>query len=269
MAKKRCQVCDGPIANGRCRYCGMPYRKDEVLYHLNESRKDHYRHASNQARATMRQQMVPLGDKKPAQNKPATKAEINAHQQQVRQDAMQRMTNTRVPVNNRSTSTVSAGQKKSVTAQNRTYTTTNNKKVEKKKPAAGKIIALLILLWGLLPSVIGLIKENFQDIGFMSNSRETYQKIDEDFYLKAFLQEGDMVMVSEKGDGLRPGTYVIYIEEGHASVLVGNAEDHEYYYLGAGDNIAEVIVEAGDAIAVEETDESYRYVDVYHDQEND
>ena len=32
----RCQLCDGPIVNGRCRDCGMPYRKDELLYHLIE-----------------------------------------------------------------------------------------------------------------------------------------------------------------------------------------------------------------------------------------
>ena len=32
---KRCQVCDGPIVNGRCKYCGMPYRNDMELYHLN------------------------------------------------------------------------------------------------------------------------------------------------------------------------------------------------------------------------------------------
>ena len=33
---KRCQVCDGPVVNGRCKYCGMPYRNDLELYHLNE-----------------------------------------------------------------------------------------------------------------------------------------------------------------------------------------------------------------------------------------
>lgn len=43
---KRCQVCDGPIVNGRCKYCGMPYRNDMELYHLNEDRSEHYRHAS-------------------------------------------------------------------------------------------------------------------------------------------------------------------------------------------------------------------------------
>ena len=36
MERKRCQVCDGPVVNGRCKLCGMPYRNDETLYHLNE-----------------------------------------------------------------------------------------------------------------------------------------------------------------------------------------------------------------------------------------
>ena len=50
MEKKRCQVCDGPVVNGRCKLCGMPYRNDETLYHLNENRSDHYRHATSRAR---------------------------------------------------------------------------------------------------------------------------------------------------------------------------------------------------------------------------
>ena len=65
MERKRCQVCDGPVVNGRCKLCGMPYRNDETLYHLNENRSDHYRHATSRARAIMRQEEIPLGDKKP------------------------------------------------------------------------------------------------------------------------------------------------------------------------------------------------------------
>lgn len=53
MMGKKCQVCDGPIFNGRCKLCGMPYRKDEQLYHLNERRSDHYRHATPAARKAM------------------------------------------------------------------------------------------------------------------------------------------------------------------------------------------------------------------------
>ena len=52
----RCPLCDGSIVNGRCTQCGMPYRNDEVLYHLNESRSDHYKHASTQAKKIMKKQ---------------------------------------------------------------------------------------------------------------------------------------------------------------------------------------------------------------------
>lgn len=55
MAGERCQVCGGKVVNGRCSLCGMPYRNDEVLYHLNEPREAHYKHASAKVRDMMRQ----------------------------------------------------------------------------------------------------------------------------------------------------------------------------------------------------------------------
>ena len=55
MAVQRCQVCGGKVVNGRCSLCGMPYRNDEVLYHLNEPREIHYKHASAKVRDMMRQ----------------------------------------------------------------------------------------------------------------------------------------------------------------------------------------------------------------------
>ena len=58
---KRCQVCDGPIVNGRCKYCGMPYRNDAVMYHLNENRSEHY---SAKGRREMDQSEIPLPDRK-------------------------------------------------------------------------------------------------------------------------------------------------------------------------------------------------------------
>lgn len=63
---KRCQVCDGPIVNGRCKYCGMPYRNDAVMYHLNEDRSEHYRHSSAKVRREMDQSEIPLPDRKAA-----------------------------------------------------------------------------------------------------------------------------------------------------------------------------------------------------------
>ena len=53
MAEK-CQVCGGKVVNGRCSLCGMPYRNDDVLYHLNEPREVHYKHASAKVREMMR-----------------------------------------------------------------------------------------------------------------------------------------------------------------------------------------------------------------------
>ena len=53
MAGEKCQVCGGRVVNGRCSLCGMPYRNDEVLYHLNEPREVHYRHASAKVRDMM------------------------------------------------------------------------------------------------------------------------------------------------------------------------------------------------------------------------
>ena len=58
MAEK-CQICGGKVINGRCSLCGMPYRNDEILYHLNEPREVHYKHASAKVRDLMRQYEQP------------------------------------------------------------------------------------------------------------------------------------------------------------------------------------------------------------------
>ena len=265
MGKKRCQVCDGPIANGRCRYCGMPYRNDEVLYHLNESRSDHYRHASEKAKVVMRQQQNPYGDKKAEQKKTASKEEIKARQQQVRDDAMKRMTDTRVPVSQKYKTNGSGSvrsQKKTYTSSVNTYTTQKSK--QKKKRSPGKILAWIIILAAFIPNILGVVIEFVQDEVLSNYSYNTYQKIDDGYYLKAFLNEGEMVLVD---DDLDAGTYVVYIEEGYATIVVGNAEDFVEYDLAAGSNMVEVTVEDGDAIAVESADSKYTYVDIYYRSE--
>lgn len=60
MGVRKCCVCEGSIVNGRCRDCGMPYRRDEELYHLNENRRDHYKHASKEAREKLEKLERPL-----------------------------------------------------------------------------------------------------------------------------------------------------------------------------------------------------------------
>lgn len=257
MRGKRCQVCDGPIANGRCRYCGMPYRNDEVLYHLNESRSDHYRHATEKARATMRQQQIPLGDRKREQDRSSAKAEIRVRQEQERQAAMQRMTNTRVPVSNKT-----AAPKADIRGQRKTYSSPPvNSGKTRKKGKLGKIIALIIILWSVLPGVAGVIVETVQDKVISSYSYRDYEEIG-DHRLAAFLNIDEMVIAGESNN-FPAGEYIIYIEDGYADVLVGNAENAETYRLEAGMNMISVTVEDGDAIAVHDTDTESRYVDIY------
>lgn len=59
---RRCFLCDGPVAGGRCLLCGMPNEKTDALYHLNEQRRDHMKHASAQAKKVLKQRSIPLGD---------------------------------------------------------------------------------------------------------------------------------------------------------------------------------------------------------------
>ena len=77
---KRCQVCDGPIVNGRCKYCGMPYRNDMELYHLNEDRSEHYRHSSAKVRKAMAESEIPLPDRNKTTKKPEKKASVRTTQ---------------------------------------------------------------------------------------------------------------------------------------------------------------------------------------------
>lgn len=63
MTGYRCQLCDGAISKGRCKVCGMPYRNDALLYHPNERRQDHYKHAAPKAKEIMKEYTIPDGAK--------------------------------------------------------------------------------------------------------------------------------------------------------------------------------------------------------------
>lgn len=125
---KRCQVCDGPVANGRCRLCGMPYRNDEILYHLNENRSDHYRHATPKAREIMRRMEVPQKGQTPEKKAAARNQSVS------RQEKIQKKNYTTGEKRNvrnytagekRNTGNYTAGEKRNV----RNYTTGEKRNV--------------------------------------------------------------------------------------------------------------------------------------------
>ena len=143
-----CPICGDQVINGRCRFCGMPYRNDEVMYHLNESSREHYHHASSSVKQKMRESVVPLGDKADPANRPVSRAQIQARQQQIRQEAMQKMTQTS-PMVQRAMQTKETinlnGKNKKVSSKKTTYSSSSGKELSGKKKKNGSL-----LFWGLV-----------------------------------------------------------------------------------------------------------------------
>ena len=150
---KRCQVCDGPIVNGRCKYCGMPYRNDMELYHLNEDRSEHYRHASAKVKKVMAESEIPLPDRNKTVSKYGKTAPVRTKKTKVQTSRVQ-------------TSGTKKASGQSYSAQTARIYSTGKKtaKGEKKKSGkAGKIFWIIVLI---LMVVIGQMAENWDTIGY-------------------------------------------------------------------------------------------------------
>lgn len=172
MAGEKCQVCGGRVVNGRCSLCGMPYRNDEVLYHLNEPREVHYRHASAKVRDMMRQYGQTV-DKTTQRN-----GRVNRSTNMGRNTNAGRNTNTGVnrnPGGNRNTGNAAATVKKTAPAgstvhrttvdRNRTEVLNQGKKQQnegRKRNSISWIIWLIVALVALLPEIWDFIAEWFQ-----------------------------------------------------------------------------------------------------------
>ena len=150
---KRCQVCDGPIVNGRCKYCGMPYRNDAVMYHLNEDRSEHYRHSSAKVRREMDQSEIPLPDRKGGADYTKKKTAENK--------GTKNKSTARKTVNKKNTTskTVSnAGRAASKSYTSGKQSGTEKKKKGKKMVIFRLVIALLAALIEYVPDVLETLK---------------------------------------------------------------------------------------------------------------
>ena len=153
---KRCQVCDGPVVNGRCKYCGMPYRNDLELYHLNEDRSEHYRHASAKVRKAMAESEIPLPDRNKTANKSSKTSTVKKTVPKAKTEKVQT-----------SVKKASAGQN----VGTRTYTTNRNpvqKRKEKKKSKNGATVFWIIVV--ILLSVAAQTEEYWDSIGYRIES---------------------------------------------------------------------------------------------------
>jgi len=248
----RCPLCDGPVVNGRCKDCGMPYRKDEILYHLNESRSDHYKHASDKARKIMREQQRPQDTpkrmngaaKSTAGRTTVSRQAIQEQQKKIRRDAMQKMSATR----------------------NTAGTTERYTRKPKKRSRFVWVWILFILVMSLAPA-FGDFKDMIQDVvSSKSDSGNTYTDTEElDTYFSAEQDDNGYMFYSlAAGNGpvtagvqIEAGRYGIYTIDEKAVVVVTSKDGtkKERYPLKTGDDTLLVMLDEGDTIEVQSEDD--------------
>lgn len=275
MKGKRCQVCDGPVVNGRCKFCGMPYRNDEVLYHLNESRSDHYRHASKKAQETMRRQQIPLGDRKPEPKRmegktTQTREEIRARQQQERNAAVERMTNSRVQTTHKGTvqnkqNSQSVFKNVDIRGQRKTYTSPPVEKKKKKSSLLGVIVTLVIALVGIVPEFVEYIEDK---IDIMPGSSVNTQVSSEVF--SRWQDESDIIYeiapdygVITIGEDMESGDYIAYVAAGSADFYVTSGQEVYSCHLEDEEDVEYLSLKDGDWIEITRTDGIYGTVCFY------
>lgn len=245
----RCPLCDGPVVNGRCKECGMPYRNDEILYHLNESRADHYQHASDKARKIMREQQAGTRNTAKSGSRPVSRQTIQEQQREVRQKAMRKIGG-------------------AINGQSSTRKKTDNKK--KKHSRAGKIWAVIILLAAVSPLI--------EDIGDVIEKKDnTYFSPDADTSDYFYTSEEDGTRyysiaagfgTAQAGVQFEPGAYAILTDSDEVTLEVKwDTDDAEEYTLRDGDDALLLTFDEGDTILVEseESDDDCIYMKEWND----
>lgn len=261
----KCPLCDGTVVNGRCKECGMPYRKDEILYHLNESRSDHYRHASDKARKIMQTQqragntVKNAGTGKPADSRNTSSARVNSRtisrqtykeqQRQIRQEAMRKMTDTG----------------------------NTTRKVQPAKPKKrlklGILWAIIIILGAVAPLADDFVdgfkeafQEEFGDSGSDTVQTDTAEITGSDTYFYSWDDDDGYKYYSiaagfgeaEAGDEFDAGEYGIFTSSDEVTLTVTRKKaDNEQYTLKDGDDTLFLTFEDGDSIQVESEESDF------------
>lgn len=249
MIGGKCPLCDGPVSGGRCTLCGMPYRKDEILYHLNENSRDHYKHATENVREIMRGKSgIPTGAG--AVGKNASKEDIRAYQEKMRQEAVKRMTTVKNTVHT-GKKTVSKKQwKKGVDAS----------ETKTKKTGKGKwIFWLILILIFIVPSIVNFVEEKYQEYVYQKEWEELYSETDayEETYFQEWSDEqsrGYKFLAgkgsAEVGTEIEPGSYTVFgtSEENDITLVIKDGDDKSEYYITPEDFLPTVILKDGDIL---------------------
>lgn len=229
----RCQVCDGPIVNGRCKLCGMPYKRDEVLYHLNESKSEHYKHASEKARAQMKQAHIPVSDRKKTEDKSEVGKALDERIRQRRQAAEL------------------GKMQKSVKTHSR----------------LAVILTVVVLVLAIVPSAVGYIKEKYETGQAREVKKAVKGYIDTEELLLMGLMDSTQSEI-EVGDTfdqgmVMAGEYVLEVPYGYMEILVQYAESGKnevFYEFDDEENQIVLELHEGDRLFVNGYDDKNNYV---------
>lgn len=273
----KCPLCDGSVVNGRCRDCGMPYRNDEILYHLNEDRRSHEKHATDKAREELLKRMVPLGDMKQASGQVSgantRKASGKTGQRNITRTADQKVKDKQ--------KAAAKSKKEFGRSSNSSW---SPEKKSKKKKALNRII-----FWGLVvlvlvgPSIDGILSfwsdnetaVDSSSSGISSEGTAVYsignpEEQSSDSYSFSSWSDSDGRMEYglnagygsiEVGEELPVGEYRIYTNNDMVKLLYKNADEKkaEVFELKEGDSL-EMLLGKGDVLRLDGNGDSYKSV---------
>lgn len=273
----KCPLCDGSVVNGRCRDCGMPYRNDEILYHLNEDRRSHEKHATDKAREELLKRMVPLGDMKQASGQVSgantRKASGKTGQKNITRTADQKVKDKQ--------KAAAKSKKEFGRSSNSSW---SPEKKSKKKKALNRII-----FWGLVvlvlvgPSIDGILSfwsdnetaVDSSSSGISSEETAVYsignpEEQSPDSYSFSSWSDSDGRMEYglnagygsiEVGEELPVGEYRIYTNNDMVKLLYKNADEKkaEVFELKEGDSL-EMLLGKGDVLRLDGNGDSYKSV---------
>ena len=215
MERKRCQVCEGPIVNNRCKLCGMPYRNDETLYHLNENRSEHYRHATAKSTCTQKNGQMGSSSLRKTGQASGTYAQTGTYKQK----------------------SVNVGS-----GSNYRTKSTGSVKEKKKHP----LLALLVLLC-ILSAVIPEIRNIIQDAGLEIAGVRQYELQSADV-----LTAGDEIPAGHYTASCKDGEiqFMIVGDNQENGIMRVDEENEQKITLSEGDLIGIISAYPSDAVLI-------------------
>lgn len=278
----KCPLCDGPVVNGRCRQCGMPYKNDELLYHLNEDRRTHEKHATDKAKEELLKRMVPLGDTA----KQTSSRTVNKNTQKKSSKTIGRSTFQTTEKKARNNQKAAARSKKEFGRSNNS-SWSSEKKPKKKKSLGGIIFWIIVIFMTARPFVDDFVtslraKRLYNEYLESTSERSTLKEVIEG----ADIEEDDIPDTDTYGfsswsgsDGkmeyglsagygsiivgeeLPAGIYEIYTNSDEVTLICEKADtgEEKIWNLWEGETITQPL-KKGDVLELMQDEDSYKSV---------